>query len=47
MSTERQKQYLDYLTDQSFQGVNSLFVLPFENQAQQLSYKRYYSPTVE
>ena len=47
MSTERQKQYLDYLIDPSFQGVNRLFVSPFENQAQQLSYKRYYLPTAE
>ena len=33
MSTERQNQYLDYLTDPSFQGVNRLLVLPFENEA--------------
>ena len=29
VSTERQNPYLDYLTDQSFQGVNRLFVLSF------------------
>ena len=33
MSTERQNQYLDYLTDPSFQGVNRLFALPFKNEA--------------
>ena len=47
MSTERQNQYLDYLIDPSFQGVNRLFVLPFENEAQRISYKRYYLPIVE
>ena len=49
MSTETQNQYLDYLIDPSFQGVNKIFVLPFENKAQTLmiSYKRYYLPTAE
>ena len=39
-------QYLDYLIDPSFQGVNVLFVLSFENNAHQTSYKRYFLPTV-
>ena len=47
MSIERQNQYLDYLIHPSFQGVNRFFVLPFENEAQQISYKRYYLPAVE
>ena len=34
ISAERQKQYLDYLTDPSFQGVNRLFVLSFEDEKQ-------------
>ena len=46
-SIERQNQYLDYLIDPSFQGVNRLFVLSFEDEVQQTSYKRYYLPTVE
>ena len=46
-STERVNQYLDYLIDPSFQGVNILFVLPFENEAQRTSDKRYYIPTRE
>ena len=46
-SIERQNQYLDYLIDPSFQGVNKLFVLSFEYEAQRISYKRYYHPTVE
>ena len=45
VSTEKINQYLDFLIDQSFQGLNSLFVLPFKNEAQQTSYKRYYLPT--
>ena len=42
VSTERQNQYLDFLIDSSFQGVNGLFVLSFENETQPTSYKRYY-----
>ena len=34
VSTERPNQYLDYLIDPSFQGVNRLFVLSFENEEQ-------------
>ena len=44
---QKDNQYLDYLTDASFQGVKRLFVLSFEDEAQQISYKRYYLPTVE
>ena len=47
VSTEKQNQYLDFLIDPSFQGVNGLFVLTFENEGQRRSYKRYYLPTVE
>ena len=38
---------LNHLIDLSFQGVNRLFVLPFENDAQRTSNRRYYIPTVE
>ena len=38
---------LNHLVEPSFQGVNRLFVLPFENDAQRTSAKRYYLPTVE
>ena len=31
----------------SFQGVIKLFVLPFEKEAQRISFKRYYVPAVE
>ena len=33
ISTKRQNQYLDFLIDPSFQGVNRLFVLSFENES--------------
>ena len=38
---------LNYLIEPSFQGVNRLFVLAFENDAQRTSNKRYYIPNVE
>ena len=47
VSTEIPKQYLDYLIDPSFQGINTLFVLSFENNKHRKSYKRYFLPTVE
>ena len=39
--------YLDYLIDPSFQGVNRLFVLSFENQDDVTVHTKYYLPTVE
>ena len=47
VSTERPNQYLDCLIDSSFQRVNRLFVLSFENNEHRKSYKRYFLPTVE
>ena len=38
---------LNHLIEPSFQGVNRHFVLAFENDAQRISYKRYYIPNVE
>ena len=38
---------LNYLVEQSFQGVNRFFVLAFENDNQRISTRRYYLPTVE
>ena len=38
---------LDYLIEPSFQGVNRLFVLAFENDQQRTSNKGYYIPNVE
>ena len=47
VSTERQNQYLDFLINPDFQGVNRILVSPFENEAQRTSYKRYYLLTTE
>ena len=47
VSTERPNQYLDCLTDTSSQGLNRLFVLPFEDKTQMTSYKQYYLPSKE
>ena len=38
---------LNHLVEPSFQGVNRLFVSPFESDAQRTSTRRYYLPTVE
>ena len=38
---------LNHLVEPSFQGINRLFVLAFENDAQRTSSKRYYLPSVE
>ena len=38
---------LNHLVEPSFQGVNRLFVLAFENDAQRTSSKVYYLPSVE
>ena len=44
---QSRNQYLDYLIDPIFHGVNSIFVLSLENNVQQTSYKQYFLPTVE
>ena len=43
----RRNPNLNHLVEPSFQGVNRLFVLAFENDAQRTSNKRYYIPNVE
>ena len=40
-------QYLNHLIDPSFQGVNRLFVLSFENGNGRISHSNYYLPKVE
>ena len=47
ISTEAQNQYLDYLIDPRFQGVNRLFLLSFQNEADRKGHTGYYLPTVE
>ena len=39
--------YLDYLIDPSFQEVNRLFVLSFENSTDRTLHTKYYLPTAE
>ena len=38
---------LNHLVERSFQGINRLFVLAFENDAQWISNNKYYLPNVE
>ena len=38
---------LNHLVEPSFQGVNRLFVLAFENDTQRISHSDYYLPNVE
>ena len=47
VSSERQNQYLDFLIDPSFQGVNRLFVLSFENEEDRKVHTGHYLPKVE
>ena len=47
VSTEGLNQYLDFLIDPSFQGVNILFVLLFENEVDRKVHTGYYLPKVE
>ena len=41
------KQYLDYLIDPSFEGVNIFFALSFENNAVRTGYTEYFLPKVK
>ena len=47
VSTEGVNQYLDFLIDPSFQGVNRVFVLSFENEGDRKAKTRYFLPKVE
>ena len=47
IKTFAQNRYLNYLINQSFQGVNRLFVLAFENENGRTSHSTYYLPKVE
>ena len=46
-SIEIENQYLDFLIDPNFQGVNKLFVLLFENEEGRKVHPGYYLPEVE
>ena len=45
--TFAQNRYLNHLINPSFQGVNRLFVLSFENEDDRISHSTYYLPKVE
>ena len=47
IKTFAQNRYLNYLINPSFQGVNRLFVLAFENENDRTSHSSYYLPKVE
>ena len=47
VTVEQQNQYLDFLINPGFQGVNRPFVLSFQNNVGRTSYTRYYLPLVE
>ena len=47
IKTYAQNRYLNHLADPSFQGVNRLFVLSFENENDRTSHSNYYLPKVE
>ena len=47
VKTFAQNRYLNYLINPSFQGVNRLFVLSFENENDRTSHSNYYLPKVE
>ena len=46
-SIERPNRYSHYFVNPIFEGVNRVFLLSYENEAQRIGYKRYYLPTVE
>ena len=47
VSAKRPNQYLDYLIESIFQGINKLFVLSFEDNAYRTSYELYFLMTVD
>ena len=47
ISPKRQNQYLNFLIGPSFQVLNRLFVLSFENENDRTVHTKYYLPTVE
>ena len=47
VKTFAQNSYLSHLINPSFQGVNRLFVLSFENEDDRISHSTYYLPKVE
>ena len=47
MSNQAKSSNLKYLINATFNKINRLFVLSFENEDDRVSYSKYYSPAVE
>ena len=47
VSVETPQQYLDYLIDPSFQGINNLFILSFKKSTDRTAHTEHYLPKVE
>ena len=47
MTNQTKTNYLNYLIDPTFNKVNRLFVLSFENEEGSTSFSKYYTLTVE
>ena len=47
MTTQAKTNNLNYLIDPTFNRVNRLFVLSFENEENRTSFSKYYRPSVE
>ena len=47
VTQQGRNKYLEYLIDTSFQGVNGVFVLSFEDSRVRESYKQYFLSAVE
>ena len=47
VTTQVPNPYLDYLINPSFEGVNRIFVLSFENATDRIVHTKYFLPTVE
>ena len=47
MLIERKNQYLHDILDPSFQGINRIFVLSFENDHDRKAHREYITPKVE
>ena len=47
VTVQARNPYLDCLIDPSFEGVNRLFILSFENTTDKTVHTKYYLPTVE
>ena len=47
MTTQAKTNNLNYLIDPTFSKVNRLFILPFENEKDRISFSQYFTPKYE